>query len=422
MSDDSEKKCSQCIGVTANGKQCKKRTCKSQKCWIHLQKEDGLRIKKSTIPGVAEGLFATTKKLPSDIIGIYDGIVYNKFKGGDYVVQVNKNKFVDGKDTNSSAVRYSNDCRPGNRKKKQCSGNNAFLSKLYKTTTPIIKANELIKPGQEIFTAYGSSYWRDHARQLKEKSNNQNIKEKVPMLRKRGKRISEQDIEKLGIRDIAQNQKTKKAKVAHPIIKEQSNDDDDVEDSLKTLEPRQWVDSTIIDEYFKILYKEYQSQSKSRLKLHFYNTAFYYYLYDHKKKIDTQIVKEFGNPFQYDKVLIPINIGNNHWLLAYINMRIKELFIYDSIDNEQRQINIINNLLTWLMSFIPKQDRKNEEEKWKAEIVDAPLQTNGFDCGVFTMKYADHIVQGKEEMRFTTEDMPRFRQEIKNKIIQEINK
>ena len=47
----------QCKSNTVKGFQCKKKTAKTKKCWIHLGKENNLRIKQSTIPNAGLGLF-----------------------------------------------------------------------------------------------------------------------------------------------------------------------------------------------------------------------------------------------------------------------------------------------------------------------------------------------------------------------------
>lgn len=40
-----------------------------------------------------------------------------------------------------------------------------------------------------------------------------------------------------------------------------------------------------------------------------------------------------------------------------------------------------------------------------------PQQTNGYDCGVFVLKYADYIARDAE-LDFTQSDMPHFRKII----------
>ena len=171
MNEDSVKTCSQCIATAANGRRCKKRTCKSEKCWIHLKKEDGLRISSSTIPGVIEGLFAAKDFDRNEKIGNYKGMESTQRIGGDYVLQVSRNKFVDAKKTNSCAVRYANDCKPINRRSGDCAANNSILTVIPRTQIPILKANRPIEAGQEIFTSYGPAYWRDHSLRNKQIAN-----------------------------------------------------------------------------------------------------------------------------------------------------------------------------------------------------------------------------------------------------------
>ena len=64
----------QCVSNTLKGKQCRKRTAKIKKCWIHLGKEDNLIIKKSLIPNAGLGLFSFKKPFEKQMkIGKYTG-------------------------------------------------------------------------------------------------------------------------------------------------------------------------------------------------------------------------------------------------------------------------------------------------------------------------------------------------------------
>ena len=59
MTDQSQSTCDvfQCKSNTVK-KRCRKRTAHTSKCWIHLAKENNLRIKKSNIPNSGKGLFS----------------------------------------------------------------------------------------------------------------------------------------------------------------------------------------------------------------------------------------------------------------------------------------------------------------------------------------------------------------------------
>ena len=64
----------QCKSKTLKRQRCKKDTAKTKKCWIHLGKEDNLRIKPSTIPNARLGLFAYEHPFGCDqTLGVYTG-------------------------------------------------------------------------------------------------------------------------------------------------------------------------------------------------------------------------------------------------------------------------------------------------------------------------------------------------------------
>jgi len=157
----------QCRGQTLKHDRCKKRTQTDGKCYIHGEREDGLRVKPSTIPGAGKGLFAA-KKGPrvkaggevfhqGDRIDWYAGKVltgkkmdkrYGPDDIAEYVLQVGKDRFVDAKKPTSCYARWANSAR-GPRV-------NARLAKStkHKSRGQLI-ATKSIRKDQEILTTYG---------------------------------------------------------------------------------------------------------------------------------------------------------------------------------------------------------------------------------------------------------------------------
>lgn len=134
-------------------------TSKTKKCWQHLEKEDHLRIKKSSIPRAGDGLYTTVRRKKGERITTYDGqVVVNPPAdwGGAYVLQLKKHPptFVDAKRTDSAPGRYSNNCRRG-----QCVNNAHMRPTLQRGVQGSIKATRPIAAGKEVYTAYGRSYW-----------------------------------------------------------------------------------------------------------------------------------------------------------------------------------------------------------------------------------------------------------------------
>ena len=52
------RKSKQCIAETLYQRRCRKRTAHTHKCWIHLAKQDNLRIKPSGIINGGKGLYS----------------------------------------------------------------------------------------------------------------------------------------------------------------------------------------------------------------------------------------------------------------------------------------------------------------------------------------------------------------------------
>lgn len=70
--NQSIRKSQQCTSNTLQRRQCKNKRAHTEKCWIHLAKEDNLRIKPSNIPDAGKGLF--TYKNPFHHIKSYQNI------------------------------------------------------------------------------------------------------------------------------------------------------------------------------------------------------------------------------------------------------------------------------------------------------------------------------------------------------------
>jgi len=156
--------CVRCTGKTSKGKRCKRTTCKYPgKCFQH--NKEPLRISTSKIPGSGQGLFAKKEFKKGEIITRYRGKAINKAESdrtdSGYAVEINRNLFVDGKDTQSGFGRWSNDCRARSKALKVCPGNNAKLAVSTRHKTVNVKATKKIKKGGEIYVAYGSHYWSE---------------------------------------------------------------------------------------------------------------------------------------------------------------------------------------------------------------------------------------------------------------------
>ncbi len=149
-----------CISQTKNHRRCKNRTLRSNKCWIHLQKDKNLRIKNSTTPKANFGLFSGNKPFDNNkTITRYDGDISHVPIEGEYVLEVNPKRFIDARKSRYIGG-FSNSCRAENIRAKQCKGNNVKFVHDRRNNAVNMKTLKKIRPKEELFTGYNSrSYW-----------------------------------------------------------------------------------------------------------------------------------------------------------------------------------------------------------------------------------------------------------------------
>ena len=83
-------------------------------------------------------------------------------------------------------------------------------------------------------------------------------------------------------------------------------------------------------------------------KCHFLNTYFYAKLVEKGRYNHTRVRKwtDKVDVFDFDKVIIPCNLNNNHWVTAVVDNEKKRIEILDSLDGENASLK--QNLLRWL--------------------------------------------------------------------------
>jgi hypothetical protein len=153
----------QCKSLTVQGARCSRWTNQGDKCAQHLRVDDGLAIAPSTIAEAGLGLFTTVARRKGERIVPYRGrsvhlASADERYGGVYVLQLTATRFIDAAAPSSGAGRYSNTARKHNIARQQCRGNNAHFTIHRATNTAWITATRNIRAGEEVFTAYGSTY------------------------------------------------------------------------------------------------------------------------------------------------------------------------------------------------------------------------------------------------------------------------
>ena len=94
--------------------------------------------------------------------------------------------------------------------------------------------------------------------------------------------------------------------------------------------------------------------------------------------------------FSLDKILVPINVQEKHWVLGVIDLRARQIQVFDSLGwNNSESVQV---LARWLRN--ESCDKKQVEfslEGWQWLQPKCPQQRNSVDCGVFTCCFAECV-------------------------------
>ena len=157
-----------CAADTAAGDQCKQRTAVGHLCWNHLQRDFGLRVKKSTVPGAGRGLFAAWHDgLPAKHRIPYTGdeiVMGGPGEGGPYVLETKNGHGIDAARRNCGAGRWINDPRgalDGNGRPRRA--NCEFVAHTPRggdrKRVAAVRTLRRVERGEELLVSYGNDYW-----------------------------------------------------------------------------------------------------------------------------------------------------------------------------------------------------------------------------------------------------------------------
>jgi len=198
------------------------------------------------------------------------------------------------------------------------------------------------------------------------------------------------------------------------IVMHEPSNTEITKEKLECLRPRGWLNDEVINLYIELLKERAEREPKRFLKCHFFNTFFYKKLtcgiagYDYQSVRRWTTFKKLGYGLaDCEKIFIPVH-RDVHWCLAIINMKDKTFQYLDSLGGLDHDV--LRVLARYIMDEL--KDKNNLEIDAYSWVVKAsnclPLQHNGWDCGMFMLKYIDFHSRGLEPF-FSQEDMVYFR-------------
>ena len=177
-------------------------------------------------------------------------------------------------------------------------------------------------------------------------------------------------------------------------------------EDFRTLQGSEFINDKIIDSYMNLI--QQRSLECPNLPRTYACTTFFF---TKLKRFGVEEgTKQTRNWFkedlrEMDVILCPVHRAD-HWSLVAIDTRTKTVNYLDSLQGSRKR----SPAPGIMKKFIEKYYReKGEQVKFKVKVrKDAPVQENGFDCGVFTCKYAERESKG-ERQNFKQKDLVQAR-------------
>ncbi|KAL2459653.1 Ubiquitin-like-specific protease ESD4 [Forsythia ovata] len=191
---------------------------------------------------------------------------------------------------------------------------------------------------------------------------------------------------------------------------------------LQCLKPGAWLNDEVINLYLDLLKEREKMEPQKFLKCHFFNTFFYKKLIGGRGGYNFQSVRRWTTQkklgyslLECDKIFVPIH-KEVHWCLAIINKKDEKFQYLDSLRGVDAKV--MKVLAKYYVDEV--KDKSGTDiniNSWEQEyVVDLPEQENGFDCGMFMIKYADFYSRDIG-LCFNQEHMPYFRKRTVKEIL-----
>ncbi|XP_050538230.1 sentrin-specific protease 1-like [Daktulosphaira vitifoliae] len=146
--------------------------------------------------------------------------------------------------------------------------------------------------------------------------------------------------------------------------------------------PKSWYTSDTINDYLKLIVK------RSNGEVHAVVTDFIpAYLRGGYPAVRRWIKKDIHT---LKFLFVPMNVLGGHWILTVVNVPERTVTSYDSLKCYDGPYSMVlkEYLTDWEM------DKKGAASSWTLKIGETTRQTNGYDCGPFTVELAEKMSRG----------------------------
>ncbi|XP_050524521.1 sentrin-specific protease 2-like [Daktulosphaira vitifoliae] len=113
-----------------------------------------------------------------------------------------------------------------------------------------------------------------------------------------------------------------------------------------------------------------------------------------RRGIDIINAKFKHDVFSKNLLMAPLNINNNHWIIAIVDVSQKEIIVYDSLDcHNGKEVKILQYFLCE-----HKHTKYGTSSPWFLFRGETTNQENEYDCGPWILAIADRYSSGQPPM------------------------
>ena len=197
---------------------------------------------------------------------------------------------------------------------------------------------------------------------------------------------------------------------------------------LNTLNDGKWINDNIMNVYLshtQNIMIHICNKKNINCNIHILNTYFFTKLlksYDDvkrwtgKNKFAKKGFLHINSIFDLDKLIIPVNIDNKHWLCGCIDFKNKSIQYFDSINIRNSSL-FFKTIQKYLINEF-EDKLNNHKDRYDLDLTQwtqdnnctkYPKQKNGTDCGAFTLICAEKLLNNLSPFNFSQNDIPGFR-------------
>lgn len=169
--------------------------------------------------------------------------------------------------------------------------------------------------------------------------------------------------------------------------------------NLQCLRKGQWLNDEVINFYMQLVQQRSTDHGNLFRSCFAWNSFFWQKLSDDGKGYAYKSVQRWSSKkkvdvFTFDLMIIPINVGRTHWALGFVDLKKEKVCYWDSLGGDHP---LFRKLIKQYMhdEWVDKKEGAYPYLLTDDFDDEVPMQSNSFDCGVFTCMFAECLARDR---------------------------